>query len=70
MNAWENKKYYEKQQMEHLRQKFEEVLPTAEERRRSTRENKRQKLRNHIQKVEEIRKEQAIKRKSSIDQLA
>ena len=56
--------------MEHLRQKFEEVLPTAEERRRSTRENKRQKLRNHIQKVEEIRKEQAIKRKSSIDQLA
>lgn len=56
LNAWENKKYYEKQQMEHLRQKFEEVLPKAAENRRSTAESKRQKLREHINKVEENRK--------------
>eukprot|EP00347_Sterkiella_histriomuscorum_P008483 403344922 len=69
LNAWENKKYYEKQQQEHLRQKFEEVLPTAAEKRRATCESKRQKLRDHIARVEENRKKQAIKRKESLDNL-
>ncbi|CDW87336.1 UNKNOWN [Stylonychia lemnae] len=65
LSAWENKKYYEKQQLEHFKDKFEKVLPSAEEKRRATRESKRQKLRQHIKKVEEIRREQASKRQET-----
>jgi len=57
LNAWENKKYFEKQQLDHFKDKFEKILPSAEEKRRATRESKRLKLRIHIEKVEEIRKE-------------
>ena len=57
LNAWENKKYYEKQQLDHFKDKFEKILPSAEEKRRVTRESKRMKLRKHIEKVEEIRRE-------------
>lgn len=69
LNAWENKKYMEQQQLEHYRKKFEKVLSLAEEKRTTTRENKRQKLRQHIARVENIRKEQATKRKESNESL-
>jgi hypothetical protein len=43
--------------LNHYREKFEKVLFQADEKRRTTRENKREKLRKHIAHVEEIRKE-------------
>lgn len=51
LNAWETKKWQERQAQEN-REKLEKNLSKADEKRKSTWEQKRQKLREHIQKVE------------------
>lgn len=52
-----------------LRKKFEADINMAEEKRRQTTEERRNKLRQHIAKVEKIAKEQAHIRKSSSEKL-
>jgi hypothetical protein len=50
-----------------LKEKFERDLSNADEKRKVSREHKMQKLREHIAKVEVVRKEQAFKRKESTE---
>jgi hypothetical protein len=52
-----------------LRKKVEQEITQAEEKRRQTTEERRNKLRQHIAKVEKIAKEQAHIRKSSSEKL-
>jgi len=52
-----------------LRKKVEQEITQAEEKRRQTTEERRNKLRQHIAKVEKIAKEQAHIRKSSAEKL-
>lgn len=56
-------------QLKHLQQKVERDLSEASEKRRATKEQRMQKLREHIAKVEEIRKEQAVRKKESTENL-
>lgn len=54
---------------QHVQQKIERDLSDADEKRKANKQMKMQKLRQHIAKVEVIRKEQAVKRKESTDSL-
>ena len=55
LNAWENKKFYEKQQQEHLRHKLEERIPSAAEKREAAKDSRIQKLREHFERVKQRR---------------
>lgn len=65
----EKKQSYQIDQIYQLKGRLESGLTRAEEKRITERERMQQKLRNHINKVEEVRKEQATKRQASCDNL-
>ena len=68
-NIRDKKKSIDRTTTEQLLTKIERSLSHAKEKRSTTMEEKQQKLRNHIQKVDEVRKEQAVKRKESTEML-
>lgn len=63
------KKQSDRSNLEKLKGELERSLSNAKEKRLTEMETKQQKLRNHIQKVEEIRREQAVKRKESTENM-
>ena len=65
----EKQKSIERTQTDQLKDKVQRELERATKKRHTVRETRQQKLRNHINKVEEIRKEQAVKRQTSCEHL-
>ena len=59
----------DKERLAHSKDQVERDLSAAGDKRREKQEQMREKLRKHINKVEEVRKEQAIKRKESSESL-
>lgn len=67
--ALEKKRTLDQERLDHSKHKVERELSAAGDKRRERQEQMREKLRNHINKVEEVRKEQATKRKESSESL-
>lgn len=68
-NVLEKKRTLDKERLAHSKYQVERDLSAAGDKRREKQEQMREKLRKHINKVEEVRKEQAIKRKESSESL-
>ena len=56
-------------QLLQLKEKYERDIQQADKKRRQTREERKMKLRMHLLKVEEIRKENAEKKQSSVEEM-
>jgi hypothetical protein len=68
-NNIEERRSQERAQLDQMKVKIEKDLIHAEEKRMSRQEEQQKKLRNHINKVEEVRREQAVKRQTSCEHL-
>ena len=67
--AMQRKKNRDMESKQHFQEKVQRDLSSADEKRKATQEQKMEKLRRHIEKVEEVCKEQAVKRKESTENL-
>lgn len=67
--AQERRKSHERVLTDQLKEKLEAELNKAVEKRLTVREQRKQKLRNHISRVETIRTQQAVRRQASCETL-